>query len=106
MTSWSLFVTTSLTIQLTTCATSKMTALLDSLTTLSVLKSWKCLCSFENVSLQGDPVKLAFDRLKSINHNCPVFDDCLVEVYEIFVQAAAAGKILLHILTNQKPVTY
>lgn len=45
---------------------------------------------FENLSQQGDPVKLSYDRLKSISLSNPVIDDCLLEVYEIFLKASTA----------------
>lgn len=53
------------------------------------------LNSFENLNHVGDPVKLAYERLKSLNSQSPSLDDCLFEVYQIFIKAATAGKLIL-----------
>ncbi len=49
--------------------------------------------SFENLNHVGDPVKLAYERLKSLNTYSQSLDDCLFEVYQIFIKAATVGKL-------------
>ena len=53
--------------------------------------------SFENLNHIGDPVKLAYERLKSLNTHSPSLDDCLFDVYQIFIKAATAGKSLVYL---------
>ncbi|RNA38786.1 Tubulin polyglutamylase complex subunit 1 [Brachionus plicatilis] len=45
---------------------------------------------FDNLYNQGDPLKVAYDRLKVISHNSIMFDDCLLEIYQMFLEAATS----------------
>ena len=64
--------------------------------------------SFENLNQIGDPVKLAHERLKSLNHTSAAFDECVFDVYQMFLKAATtppqtkkAPKIYLGDLFNK-----
>ncbi|CAF0728373.1 unnamed protein product [Brachionus calyciflorus] len=46
---------------------------------------------FDNLYHQGDSLKVAHDRLRVISHNSIMFDDCLLEIYQMFLESATTA---------------
>ena len=49
------------------------------------------LYSFDNLSHHTDPVKRAYDRLSPISHTNAGFEECLLEIYDLFLTTVLSG---------------